>query len=214
VTLGREDNEPLVLQRTNSKQIVIASPLVKKALEYLWRIYPQNVTLEELLNQILVTSDTRLLPHSLNHSPKQNEEWRHRLAEGFWQLYYREVIELNLFPTPSFTTTVNDYPTVSPLARWQAARGEKTVVNVLGQLGKLDEFSCKLLPLMDGKHNRKQLLEVLRKWVMKNNLTVTVGEEEVLFRDLSNAEVKEILKMYLEEILKVIGRNGLLVDVK
>ncbi len=213
VTLGSEDNEPFVLQMTNSKQVVILSPLVKQALEYLWRIYPQNVTVAKLLSQILAHPESRPLPHSLDHSSKPPlvEE---RLAEGLWQLYYREVIELNLSPTPSFITTVNDYPTVSPLARWQAARGEKTVVNRVGQLGRLDEFSCELLPLMDGKHSRQNLLKVMKEWVMKNDLTVTVGEEEVLFRELSNAEVKEILKLYLEEILGVIGRNGLLVDVK
>ena len=98
-----------------------------------------------------------------------------------------------------------------PLARWQAAQGQTTVVNSRGQLGQLDEFTCQLLPYLNGKNNRATLLKVIKRLVEQQPITVMVNEQEVLCSQLAEAELGQILNLYLEEILQIIARHALLV---
>ncbi len=204
-TSQQEVTQSLTLQKIARQPVTITTPWTQLAIGHLLQKHPRNLAFNELLQSVLRN-------HFQLTSRDNESELTATLAVELLELYVQEVIELSVLPTPGFSTTINDYPMVSPLARWQAAQGQTTIVNVLGQLGQLDEFTCQLLPYLDGNHSRLQLLDLMAEWVVNHNLTVMVGAEEVAFSQLPTTEVVQILEWYLNDLLTTIAKHALLVD--
>jgi len=95
-------------------------------------------------------------------SPAEVEADRTQLAttllRGFAQ--DRGLISLSI-AAPGFVTVVTPRPEASGLARYRAALGKRTVVNLAHQQIALDPLSSRLLPFLDGEHTREQLLEIV-----------------------------------------------------
>jgi len=186
-----------IFRKANGKPIIIETPATQIAVLYLTTSYPHNILFENLVNYVKL---------QLPATSKQ------LLASELLNLYYAGVIELNTYPTHWLTTTISDYPTVSPLARWQADHGQTTVANLLGQIGQLDDFTCQLLPHLNGKHNHQALLKIMDELVIKNNLTCLLeDEQEVSFKQLASKPRQQILNFYLEATLATIAKSALLV---
>lgn len=183
----------------NGKAISITEPLTKAVLAHLINIYPCNIAFEELFNPASTFIE------------EPTDELKQTLATELLSLYRAEVISLNVHPTQSFTTTIRDYPTISPLARWQASQGQTIIVNLLGQLGQLDEFICQLLPHLNGENNREALLKIMAGLVKELNLTFKWSEQEIPVNQLSEIELHDILHSYLDETLPIIAKNALLI---
>jgi cyclopropane fatty-acyl-phospholipid synthase-like methyltransferase len=192
----------IYFQKPNSHPVPINHSLIKATLLYLIDIYPSNVFFEDLVTYL----------YSQWFSPIfEMSELRKNLAEELLSLFCQELISLDLHAIPSLPTMSSDYPTVIPLARWQAAQGQTTVVNSLGQLGRLDEFTCQLLPHLNGENNRWALLKVMKTLVEQQHVTVILDEQEVLCSQLAEPELLKILNLYLDETLQIIARHALLV---
>jgi cyclopropane fatty-acyl-phospholipid synthase-like methyltransferase/methyltransferase-like protein len=200
-----EPLQPLQWRKMNGQIITIDQPLIKVTLAYLLHNYPRYITFAELFQQVATQ-----LP-AVSSDTNSQEELRLTLAMKLLESYGEEVIDLSVYPPPPFTMNIGDYPTVSPLARGQASQNQTTVVNLLCQWGQLDDFTCQLLPQMDGNNSRQALLEMMIALVHKNNSTLLVGEEEVPVSQLSTPEVRHLLELYLEEILGIIAKNALLI---
>lgn len=185
------------LQRYDSRTMRVHFPISQVAVHHLTQIYPRDIFFEDLLSY--VWTDLSLT----------KEEFREIFAHELLNLYYAELIELKIYSSQPLITQFSDYPTVSPLARWQASQGQTTIVNLLGQTGQLDAFTCHLLPHLNGKNNRQTLLEIMSDFVIKNN--IFLEEHNVPFDQLSKQDRNRILDLYLEETLAIISKYALLV---
>jgi methyltransferase-like protein len=174
----------------------INNSFMATAINYLISIYPRNIHFEELFHHIFPNSvaNTQLLPS------------KQQFANELLTLFCQQILTVMTHPTTSFHTTISEYPTVSPLARWQAAHQQTTIVNLLGQLGKLDEFTCQLLPHFNGKNNRDTLQKIL--------ITLVTSQPNSTELNLPLTEIdREIfLNTYLDNILQILAHNALLID--
>lgn len=193
---------PIFFQKPNSHPVPINNPLSKSALLYLIDIYPSNIFFTDLVAYLYSQQLNAIL--AINELSKN-------LAEELLALFCQELINLDRHAIPRLPTQSSDYPTVIPLARWQATQGQTTVVNSLGQLGQLDEFTCQLLPHLNGQNNRAALLKVMKRLVEQQHVTVILNEQEVLCSQLAEPELLHILNLYLDETLQIIARHALLV---
>ena len=192
----------IYFQKSNSQPIPINSSLIQRALLHLIDIYPSNISFLDLVTYLHLQQDSATFSTSALKAI---------LAKELLALFCQELISLDLHATPLLPTTHSDYPTAIPFARWQAAQGQTTVVNSLGQLGQLDEFTSQLLPHLNGKNNRVALLKVMRTLVEQQHVTVILDEQEVLCSQLTEPDLLEILNLYLDETLQIIARYALLV---
>jgi methyltransferase-like protein/2-polyprenyl-3-methyl-5-hydroxy-6-metoxy-1,4-benzoquinol methylase len=198
-----ENNSAAVIfYQPHSQPVPINNPLTIVALLYLIDIYPSNIFFPDLVTYLYSQQSGAISTH---------DELSQNLAKELLTGFCQELISLDRHAITRLPTSNSDYPTVIPLARWQAAQGQTTVVNSRGQLGQLDEFTCQLLPYLNGKNNRATLLKVIKRLVEQQPITVMVNEQEVLCSQLAEAELGQILNLYLEEILQIIARHALLV---
>ena len=175
----------------------ISSPLIQVAIHHLTEIYPHDIFFKDLLN------------HVCTHLSLTQGEWTLTLASDLLDLYCSELIELKIYPSQPFMTQLSTFPMVSPLARWQACHGHTTIVNLLGQIGQLDAFTCQLLPHLNGKNDYATLLKIVAELVTKNS--ICLEEPNIALDQLPEQEREHILSLYLENVLAIISRYALLV---
>jgi methyltransferase-like protein len=192
----------IYFHQPHNRPIPINNPVAIAALLYLIDIYPSNILFADLV--------TYLYSQQLD-AISTRDELSQNLAEESLSWFCQELISLDLQAIPRLPITNSNYPTVIPLARWQAAQGQTTVVNSRGQLGQLDEFTCQLLPYLNGNNDRAALLKIVKRLVEQQHVTFMVNEQEVLGSQLAEAELVQILNLYLDEILQIIARHALLV---
>jgi SAM-dependent methyltransferase len=91
------------------------------------------------------------------------------LAEMLLTLFRTGAVDLHAL-APACAATVSEYPSVSPLIRWQARRG-KHVSNAFHQLVALDdEVARLLLPLLDGTRDVPTLARWLEQAIQESGL--------------------------------------------
>jgi methyltransferase-like protein/SAM-dependent methyltransferase len=81
------------------------------------------------------------------------------LAEGVAAAFSMRALDLHVYP-PQVTNRPGDYPRADRLTRWQAERGD-LLTNVLHQTVKLESGTRKLVALLDGTRDRRQLAHEL-----------------------------------------------------
>ena len=108
---------------------------------------------------------------------------------------------------PTFTQTISDMPKISDLARMQIDAKQNWVTNEIHEkvnLSPLDLFAMKYL---DGKHTQQQVIEKLLEHVESKELSVNKNDKPVT----DQAEVRELMKPYLEQAINAYAINALLV---
>ena len=105
--------------------------------------------------------------------------------------YSPSLIEFHVFQAP-FTLEVSQRPRTTPVIRWQARQGMKAT-NLRHERVELDAISALLLPMLDGKHDRKVLLASLitlhnkGRLQLPDKLLEAAGAEEILGKQLHQA---------------------------
>lgn len=184
--------------------LATAQPLNKAALLYLAEIWPQGVPFDRLL----AIARSRINPTaSLVYNTASLARETETLGSFLLKGYAVNLIELRAY-APPFTLEISEYPEVSALARLQAGEGRQ-VTNQCHEIVSLDnEISHYLLPYLDGRHNRSQLLEKLMALVNAGTLAVQVEAQAA-----SEAEaVRQVLAEALEQTLRYLRQNALLVS--
>ncbi|OQY54401.1 MAG: hypothetical protein DRR08_24380 [Candidatus Parabeggiatoa sp. nov. 2] len=158
--VGKEDSEDSAqFKKADGEIITIKHPLIKTAIRYLLSFYPHRISFEALFKYAC-----QQLPQSASDSAL-----RETFAKKLLRLYCLEAIELNIEPPP-FVTTLGTYPTASPLARFLAARGQQSLINLRCEFTNLSAIATVLLPHLNGQNNSQELGTILTKMVKKQKI--------------------------------------------
>jgi SAM-dependent methyltransferase len=95
------------------------------------------------------------------------------LAEPLLQCFLADLVELHVHP-PRFAPKAGERPLASPLARYQAAAGER-ITNLRHYTTDVDDLGRLLLPSLDGSRDRAALCEVLAGLIAEGVLVVEVA---------------------------------------
>jgi len=101
----------------------------------------------------------------------------------------------------------SERPEVSALARLQAAEGWQSVASIRHQALSLDDFSSRLLQVLDGTHTVPELTQLLCEEVTAGALPIPGGKQ-------AQASIKGLEKEItanVKHLLSVFARHGLLV---
>ncbi len=97
-------------------------------------------------------------------------------------------------------------PLVSAVARLQAQR-EAYVTNMRHERINLDKANHRLLPYLDGSHDRAALIDILESWVAEDTLDVEKEGQPVT----DAAELRQVLTEMLASKLEQLAHAALLV---
>jgi methyltransferase-like protein/SAM-dependent methyltransferase len=115
------------------------------------------------------------------------------------------LIELHM-DAPHFTTAVSARPVASPLARFQARKGDR-VANLRHELIILNELDRHILPQLDGTHDRGTLVEGLEGLVREGKLVAQKDGQPL--RDAER--LRAVLTESLEQCLGRLAQSALLI---
>lgn len=137
-------------------ELSTGDPLLKAALVHLAELSPRPVPFGELLTAARVRLGQ---PADAGPPPARDVKV---LGSRLLNCFLAGLVELHVRP-PSFRLEVSDRPTASPLARHQIATGAgDRVTNLRHELIRLTDFARALLPLLDGRHTRAELLGLVK----------------------------------------------------
>jgi|SRR5579872_2280167 len=131
-------------------------PLAKAAMLHLGRAWPRAVPFDELLQVA-----RSLAGRDITSGPSLEEDstW---LAEMLLRLYAANFLELHVYEPP-FVTSVSRRPVASALARAQIQKGSASTTLKHEAAELADQGARDLLLLLDGTHDRAQLLYEMRQ---------------------------------------------------
>jgi methyltransferase-like protein/2-polyprenyl-3-methyl-5-hydroxy-6-metoxy-1,4-benzoquinol methylase len=176
-------------------------PIIQSALHYLNQRWPRAVAFSELITQIKFSQDYS------TDVPKPEII----LADALFNCYAKGLIEWYTHP-PQLVTTITTYPQASSLARWQVQHSQK-VTNQRCEVVTIENGIClRLLPYLDGSHDKAALLKQLNDWVEQGLLTIHIKHQETGEAiSLSAENQPAILAKLLADALQLIAQAALLV---
>ncbi len=195
---------PEAFRNAQGNRLTASHPVAKAALMHLSEIWPQSIAFEALLE----TARRRLEPGAL---PIYSAERLAHEAQGVGEMllhgFGADLVELHVCP-PQFQTQISDRPVASLLARQQARTGRQ-VINLRHEAVTIDdEITYRLLPSVDGQHDRPALLEHLVGLVRDGSLTAR-AENGRPYQEC--ADLEALLKTAVDQALRRLANAALLV---
>jgi methyltransferase-like protein len=196
-------DQPVTFHGARDAAISSSAPMVKAALACLADAWPESIPYSELLmraRSLLTGTD---VPPAASDIDETNHA---RLVGGaILTCYTKGIAELHVH-AESFVFAPGEHPCACPLARLQASRGVP-VTNRRHERIFLDAFGQRLLPHLDGEHDRDALLDCLAALVADGTLAfeepeATIGRSE---------DTREDLATRLDLRLALFARQALLV---
>jgi hypothetical protein len=191
-----------VLEFRSSSGVALATrnPLLKAALVCLAQVWPGAAPFPELLSaaeSVLASVGLRLPPGA---------EVADGLADALLQCFLTGLVDLHVHP-PRFAVEVSERPLACPLARLQAADGERVTNRRHRMVDLGGGFERQILGLLDGSRDRGAILEALAEGVRSGELSLEREGQPV--RDVATAV--EMMRGGIEIALAELARNALLV---
>jgi methyltransferase-like protein/SAM-dependent methyltransferase len=186
-------------QAPNGAAVSTGQPIFKAALTHLARVWPQAVPFETL------RTEARNMIGTPEPNPTQDARI---LAECLLNCYASAsgtLVELHAYDLP-FVRDPGDRPVASPLARAQAAEGNR-VTNLRHESVALNAVDRQILTFLDGTRDRSALSEVVAGLVKSGEFTVKEQDQPVTDPE----RVRLLAGPVVNERLAVLGRNALLV---
>jgi methyltransferase-like protein len=174
-------------------QFQTAVPLTKAAVRILSAAWPRAISFADLL-----TSAQRLLGAA-------GAEAGQRLAADMLQLYAANAVELHSIPS-SFVTSVSEKPRTSALVRLQASQGVR-VTNLRHESLRINDVERRMLTLLDGARERREVIEQLAAAVLSGELSLKRGDQPIT----DPADKLEQLGRFYDQLLPQFGKKALLV---
>ncbi len=190
--------EPVTYRAPGGATLATALPLMKAALQVLREAWPLALPFERL---------RRLARKRLGEpaEPRPAEDLP-LLGVGLLNGHLAaDLVELRAAPV-ACVASVTERPVASPLARLQAAHGP-LVTTRRHEAVRLSDLEWRLLPLLDGRHDRAGLLDGLVESAVSGAMKVK-REGEVL---RGPAAIRAALDEVLDRSLKGLAMNALLV---
>lgn len=177
------------------QRIQIDHPLTKAALCHLAQTWPRMSRFTEIVH-----AAKERLDRASGGGFRVSDEDVRGLRDVLFRMFGGGMISLYLHE-PTFSDHVTDKPTASPLARWQAAHA--TDISNLRHEGLRikDPFTLKLIQLLDGMHDEKQLSAEMRSFIKSPEFRAT---------DQQRAQIAAQLSVHLKQNLLAIAKDGLL----
>lgn len=195
------DSSVVKFQGPDGSVLAVDHPVSKVAMMYLAQVSPQAVPFMDLFQ----FACGQVYPSE----PPAESLTRDAIALSANIMraysYSTRLVELHLH-APQFALEGGQHPIASRLARQQAAAGATKVANLRHERVKLDPVSQHLLPHLDGKHSREQLLGILTGLV--NDGDIKLSEMEKTGGD--PADTAQLLAKELSLNLGWLGRAALL----
>lgn len=161
-------------------RVTVTHAPLRKALAALESVLPGTMTGQELLAA------------AGSQPPGADDELTDALL---WAVRVR-LVHLLSAPLPA-SVAVGPRPAAWPLVRWQAMRSEQAV-NVFHRTVQLDATARSLLPMLDGKLDRLQIGQVLRRLWGEGKLVLPEG----LSLDVPDADLLPIVDTILEGLAR------------
>lgn len=195
---------PETFRNAQGSKFTTGEPVAKAALMHLSEIWPQSVRFEALLEAARRRVEPEAPPiYSPERLAREAQGMGEMLLRGFWI----DMVELHVCP-PRFQTQISERPEASLLARYQA-RSSRHVINMRHEPVTLDdEITYRLLPCMDGRHDRPALLEHLMTMVRAGSL-VAQAENGRPYGEC--ADVETLLGAAIDQALRRLANAALLV---
>ncbi|MSR32625.1 MAG: methyltransferase domain-containing protein [Gemmataceae bacterium] len=205
-----KDNGP-VLNSTDPETYTVPTggeatarePLVKAAMRVMAEAWPERIQ----FNRLAVLASEKLGLQVPTDEPGLN-----RITDQIGSallLFYTGLpmgsLELSLRPL-AVTKIVTDKPKVNPLTRKQSGV-DGMLTNLRHQTIRIGDFEKFVLPHLDGKKTKAEILEILKDLVQKQHLQIR--ENNILVVD--PVKVKTILEAQYNQVMLVLGHNSLLV---
>jgi methyltransferase-like protein/cyclopropane fatty-acyl-phospholipid synthase-like methyltransferase len=171
-------------------------PLAKAALLFLGEIHPRGIRFEEL---------TRRACELAGKSEPNNGDDAQTLAEVILRSFSAGVVELHLHE-PTFSVEAGTFPLASPLARWQARRGDVVTTLLHESLRIADNLALQLIQLLDGTRDRGALSRELSS-LMEANMESSDNAAEF---PAEKESLLSAIPQQLEQKLAELGKLGLL----
>jgi methyltransferase-like protein/cyclopropane fatty-acyl-phospholipid synthase-like methyltransferase len=149
-------------------------PIVKAALVVLGEAWPRFLSFEELCSGARAKLDGEAIPNTATR-----EEDKKQVEQSLLQFYTiaGDLVEFRLRPL-RVTKQPGPSPLARPLARWQAKSG-RSATNLRHESVNLDEFGRQVLPRLDGRHTRPEMVRELVGLVADGQLTVQQDGERI-----------------------------------
>jgi methyltransferase-like protein len=181
--------------------LLTESPITKVALTLLSERWPRAIPFAELAAQVR----QRLQEHQVPVNPDPQVDAT-ALGQAFLRSYAAGLVELHLYQ-PRYVEKISDYPTVNPLARWQAARGNY-VTSVYHRVMEVEDEPTRLLiDLLDGSRDRATLQEQFLAALQSRNLVKFPTGQALT----DPQQIRVILAAEIEKNLARMARMGLLI---
>ena len=154
----------LEFRSSTGSSLSTRNPLLKAALVCLARAWPRAVPFAEVL------TETCSCLAAAGVEPPAGAAAADGLAEALLQCFLVGLIEVQLH-APRFVPRVSERPVACPLARLQAADGER-VTNLRHRMVLLGGFERQILGLLDGSRDRAAVLDALADAVMSGDVAL------------------------------------------
>jgi hypothetical protein len=162
--------------------------LGKAALAILEAVWPGPLSFEDLFQQ----AGARLKQAG---ETVASSDARDSLCEFLLRLYGAGLVEFRT-TSPGVAATAGERPVASPIARWQAARGDFVTSLFHLPVKVEDEIGRHLLTWLDGTRNRSVLAEnVWQLLKSKNALATTEADEATLRLQIESDLEKNLVKL-------------------
>ena len=189
---------------SNDLRISVSEPIVKAALLTLGEVWPATIPFRELLERA----------GRRQESERMGKEWKTQDIEAGGNVLGTALLvccatglcELQV-QQDQFVTSLGVKPCACPLVRLQAVRGNG-VTNRRHEGLQLGKFERHLISLLDGKHDRAELIEELTVLAAHRTLNVSVDDKIVT----DSAEIRKIMAVALEDALHRLARAAILIE--
>jgi methyltransferase-like protein len=188
----------------NDSRIEISEPVVKAALITLGDVWPATIPFRELLER----AETRAKSNGVGENRRTGdvEADSSALGSALLACFAKGLCEFQVQPE-RFVTSPGEKPRACSLARLQAARGNG-VTNRRHEMLQLGKLERQLVSLLDGRHDRAELIEELTLLAAERTLNVSVDDQIVT----DPAEVRTIMTVALEGALQRLARAAILIE--
>ncbi len=190
---------PTIFLLPSGVTMTVGQPVVKIAIDYLSRKWPQSATLEELLQTVRERTNSGTDDKALSAQQEQ------MLATDLLTGYAAGVMAARL-NEPQMVSSVSKQPAVSRLAIHQAKTGQR-ITSQLHESVDVDIFVRHLITLLDGTRDVPAVLVELEKFVKRGSFNVSRDGRQLTGGD----ELRRVLAAMAEESMQKMARSGLFI---
>ena len=198
--LDISSSKPEQFRNQAGHTLTASKPLVKAVFKHLSDIWPQAASFHDLL----AAARARVAPMLVQDASAHTGEAA-ALGADLLTAYTMNMVELHS-QKQDFVTEVGAHPMVSALVRGQV-RLRNTVTNARHELLTLDAFNLQLVMLLDGKRDRKALLDELVKLVKAGTLVAQQDGKPIK----EGESLGNVLSEFMEKSLQNFAKAALLV---